>query len=156
MILEALINIATTISISAFNPTTLVFSDPIQFVSIGKSGDFSFYTNNNKKVIVIQPLKDLKTTEMIVLTEDRNYQFKIHIETLKAQNYYQIINGKPNSSFTQVLKTENYEVLEGASSLMVKNLSSNDQLINDETLKAKAFTYLPKGGAIYLNNQRIY
>ena len=78
MIISALINVATAISITSSNPTTLVFNDPIQYVSIGKTGDFSFHLNNNKKVIVIQPLREIKSAEMIVLTDEKNYQFKIH------------------------------------------------------------------------------
>ena len=155
MILSALINIATTISISASNPTTMIFNGPVQFVSIGKTGDFSFFTNNNKKVIVIQPLKDLKNAEMVVLTEDKNYQFKIHIVAENPNNYYQVTNGNPNASFTLLKKSENYEVYEGSTSMMFKNLSEKEMVINDEALKGKASTYLPKGGSIYVNSERI-
>ena len=155
MILSALINIATTISISASNPTTMIFNEPVQFVSIGKTGDFSFFTNNNKKVIVIQPIKELKNAEMVVLTEDKNYQFKIHVVSENPTNYYQITNGSPNASFTMVKKSETYEVYEGSSSMMLKNLTDKEMIINDETLKGRSSIYLPKGGSIYLNNERI-
>lgn len=156
MILSALINIATTITISASNPTTLVFTDPVQFVSIGKTGDFSFFINNNKKVVVVQPLKDLKNAEMIVLTENKNYQFKIHIDSVRPINYYQVVNGSPNNSFTLLKRSETVEVYEGSSSMMLKNLSEKEVVVNDEILKGKSSVIIPKGGSLYLNNERIY
>jgi hypothetical protein len=155
MILSALINIATTISISASNPTTVIFNSPVQFVSIGKVGDFSFYTNNNKKVIVIQPLKNLKFSEMVVLTDDKNYQFKIHIVTDRPVNYYQVTNGRINNTFTLMKKSETFEVYEGSSSMMIKNLSTKEIVVNDELLKKSDSLYLPKGGSIYIQNERI-
>ena len=155
MILSALINIATTISITASNPTTMIFNEPVQFVSIGKTGDFSFFTNNNKKVVVIQPMKEIKNAEMIVLTEDKNYQFKIHVVSENPTNYYQITNGNPNTSYTLIKKSDAYEVYEGSSSMQFKNLTDKEMVINDETLKGRSSTYLPKGGSIYVNSERI-
>jgi len=154
MIISTLVNIATTISISASNPTTIVFSDPVQFVSIGKTGDFSFFTNNNKKVIVIHPVKNIEKAEMVVLTEEKNYQFKIHVVADNPNNYYQITNGRQNGSYKLLKRSDIYEILEGASSIMVKNVSDKELNINDETLRPKSSMYLPKGGSVYVNNER--
>jgi type IV secretory pathway VirB9-like protein len=82
MILSTLLNVATVIAISTSTPTTMIFKEPIQFVSAGKTGDFSLFINNNKKVIVIQPLKDIKASVLVVLTDNKNYQFKIQIEKI--------------------------------------------------------------------------
>ena len=155
MIISTLINIATTISISALNPTTIVFKDPIQFVSIGKTGDFSFYTTSNKKVIVIQPIKNITKTEMVVLTDNLNYQFKIHVNNQKTNNYYQVDKGRKNSSYTLLKRMNTYEVLEGATSIMIKNLSKEELIVNDEVIKSKSFIYLPKGGSVYVNEEQV-
>ena len=155
MIISALINVATAISITSSNPTTLVFNDPIQYVSIGKTGDFSFHLNNNKKVIVIQPLKDIKMAEMIVLTDEKNYQFKIHSVSDHAQNYYQITNGHPNGSYTLIKAENGIELFEGVSSMLLKNKTNSDQYVNDELVKSQSTINLPKGGSVYINEKRI-
>jgi Holliday junction resolvasome RuvABC ATP-dependent DNA helicase subunit len=155
MIISTLVNIATTISISAVNPTTIVFSDPVQFVTIGKTGDFSILTNNNKKVVVICPVKNIEKAEMVVLTENKNYQFKIHVVSKNPNNYYQITDGRPNVSYTLLKRTNNYEILEGISSIKIKNLTDKELNINEETLLSKSSMYLPKGGSVYVNSDRI-
>ena len=155
MLLSALINVATTISISAAGPTTLVFNEPISFASIGKVGDYSLFINNNKNVLVINPLKDLKKSEMIIITENRNFQFKIQITNNHPESYFQITEGKVNSSFTLLKKEELFEVYEGVSSLMLKNISDKSLTINDEVIKPHSITYLPKGGSIYIDSERV-
>ena len=155
MLLSALINIATTISISSSGPTTLVFNEPIQFASIGKVGDYSLFINNNKKVLVINPLKDLKKSEMIIITENRNFQFKIQITNNHPESYFQITEGKINNSFTLLKKEDAFEIYEGSSSLMFKNISDKILTINDESIKPHEKAYLPKGGSVYIDSERV-
>jgi type IV secretory pathway VirB9-like protein len=155
MLLSALINIASTITISANNPTTLVFNEPIQFVSAGKAGDFSIFINNNKKILVISPIKDLPKAEMIIVTDNSSYQFKIKLNNSNYTNYFQVANGSKNLSYSVLKKSENFELYEGKSSYMLKNISDKEININDEILKPKDTSYLPKGESIYINETRI-
>jgi len=156
MILSTLLNVATVIAISTSTPTTMIFKEPIQFVSAGKTGDFSLFINNNKKVIVIQPLKDIKASELVVLTDNKNYQFKIQIEKSGGGSYFQVEDGKINLSYTLIKKTDNYEIYEGVSSLMFKNISENEIKLNEESLARRATSYLPKGGSIYVDSVKVY
>ena len=156
MILSTLLNVATVITISTSAPTTMIFKVPIQFVSAGKTGDFSLFINNNKKVIVIQPIKEIKSSELVVLTNDKNYQFKIQIEKNGGGSYFQIEDGKVNQSYTLVKKTDNYEIYEGRSSLMFKNTSDREIKLNEESLSRRATSYLAKGGSIYVDSVKVY
>ena len=156
MILSTLLNVATVITISTSAPTTMIFKVPIQFVSAGKTGDFSLFINNNKKVIVIQPIKEIKSSELVVLTDDKNYQFKIQIEKNGGGSYFQIEDGKVNQSYTLVKKTDNYEIYEGRSSLMFKNTSDREIKLNEESLSRRATSYLAKGGSIYVDSVKVY
>lgn len=156
MILNTLVSIATAISISSTNPTTMIFKSPVEFVSIGKTGDFSFFINNNKKVIVIQPLKSLKVAEMVVVTDKNNYQFKIHIDEAQPKSYFQVEDGSINQSYVLKKKTEAFEIYEGQSSSMFKNLTDSQLIVNDEAVAKRTSVYFPKGGVLYLNSERIY
>jgi len=155
MILSALINIATTISISALGPTTLVFNEPIQFASIGKVGDYSIFINNNKKVLVINPIKELKKSEMIIVTENKNYQFKVHITNTLPESYFIVSEGKIDNSFVLLKKNDSFEIYEGDNSIMFKNTSDKNVTVNDESIMPRASIYLPKGGSIYLDSVRV-
>lgn len=156
MILSTLSSIATAITISVSNPTTMIFKDPIQFISIGKTGDYSVFLNNSKKVVILQPVRAQALSDLVVVTDKSNYQFKVHIGSESTQSYFQISDGLKNNSYTLSLKTESYEVYEGSTSVLLKNISQNDIEINGEKVKKSTSTYLPKGGNIYLDNKRIY
>ncbi len=58
-------------------PTTLVFQEPIEYVSAGKTGDFSLNRSNNQRILVIQPLKEIPETNMVVITKDQHFQFRL-------------------------------------------------------------------------------
>ena len=59
------------------HPTTLVFDEPVEYVSAGKEGEFALHRANNQKILVVQPIKEFSETDMIVITKEHHYQFKI-------------------------------------------------------------------------------
>lgn len=155
MILSTITNVATFLVISSTNPTTLVFDSPVQFVSVGKAGDYSFFRSNNRKVVILQPIRPIKKSEMVVVTDDKNFQFKIIQDEKNVQTYYQVKEGKKNSVFDVLVTNEKYKILKGASSFLVKNLSDEQITINDEAIRPHGEISLPLGGAIYFNDQRV-
>lgn len=155
MILSTITNVATFIVISSTNPTTLVFDSPVQFVSVGKTGDYSFFRSNNRKVVILQPIRPIRKSEMVVVTDDKNFQFKIIQDDKNVQTYYQIKEGKKNNVYDVTLSNEKIKILKGNTSYLVKNLTDDQVIINDEPVKAHSEITLPLGGAIYSNDQRV-
>jgi type IV secretory pathway VirB9-like protein len=91
---KSLIYLFLTIS----HPTTLVFDEPVEYVSAGKEGDFNFHRANNQKILVVRPLKEFSETNMIVITKDHHYQFKIKspISGEKTHSFVYLHEGKIN------------------------------------------------------------
>lgn len=46
------------------HPTTLVFDEPVEYVSAGREGDFDLHRANNQKIVVIRPLKPFGETDI--------------------------------------------------------------------------------------------
>ncbi|MBC7540152.1 MAG: hypothetical protein H7281_15110 [Bacteriovorax sp.] len=155
MLIQTLLNVATALSISPTIPTTIVFNEPITFAAIGKAGDFSVNTNRKKNVIVIQPIRTMNQTELIILTENKNYQFKVHIDSSRYDSFYTVSDGQKNNSYVLVKKTNTWEIYEGVSSIQFKNLIENEIVVNDIIVKARSSVYLPKGTSVYINSERV-
>jgi hypothetical protein len=150
---RSLIYLFLTIS----HPTTLVFDEPIEYVSIGKEGEFSLHRANNQKLLVVQPLKDFTETDMIVITKDKHYQFKVRKpETEKelAHSFVYMHEGEINRSY--VLKFENSDVriLEGETSSLIQNKTKKQILINEKIVDREG--NFSRGIPFIINNQRIF
>ncbi len=138
------------------HPTTLVFDEPVEYVSAGREGEFSLHRANNQKILVVQPLKDCSETDMIVITKDHHYQFKVKrpvLETDKTHSFVYIHEGEVNRSY--VLKFENSEVkiLEGNTSSLVQNKTQKPILVNEKVVDREAS--FSKGIPFVVNNQRV-
>lgn len=150
---RSLIYLFLTIS----HPTTLVFDEPIEYVSIGKEGEFSLHRANNQKLLVVQPLKDFSETDMIVITKDKHYQFKVRKpepEKELAHSFLYIHEGEINRSY--ILKYENADlrILEGDTSSLIQNKTIKPIVINEKIVEREG--NFSRGIPFVINNQRIF
>lgn len=141
------------------HPTTLVFDEPVEYVSAGRDGDFDLHRANNKKIVVVRPLKPFGETDMIVITKDHHYQFKLK-EVLASQradqshSFINIYEGAINRSFDKKIETDTYKILEGETSSWIVNKSKNPINVNGEEIVRDG--YFSKGSPILINNQRVW
>ena len=137
------------------HPTTLVFDEPVEYVSAGKDGDFSLHRANNQKIIVIRPLKENFETDMIVLTRDHHYQFKIKEPKLndKTHSFIYVHEGTPNRSYVLKFENENIKILEGETSTLIQNKTKKPLMVNDSTIGHEAI--FSKGIPFLINNERV-
>lgn len=138
------------------HPTTLVFDEPVEYVSIGKEGDFSLHRANNQKILVVQPLKDFLETDMIVITKEHHYQFKVRMPESKNESTHAFVyihDGGINRSY--VLKFENTElrILEGDTSTLIQNKTNKPILVNEKLVERE--NHFSKGTPFIVNKQRI-
>ncbi|MGZ3745421.1 MAG: TrbG/VirB9 family P-type conjugative transfer protein [Bacteriovorax sp.] len=144
--------------LSFSHPTTLVFDEPVEYVSAGKEGDFNLHRANNQKILVVRPLKAFGETDMIVITKDHHYQFKLK-EVQGTQNpdqshsFVNIHSGEINRSFVKKLETENFKIFEGESSSWVVNKSKKAIQVNGVEVIREG--YFSKGSPLLINNQRV-
>ncbi len=148
----------TFLFLTLSHPTTLVFDEPVEYVSAGKEGDFDLHRANNQKILVIRPLKYFGETDMIIITKDRHYQFKLK-EVQQGQtpdsshSLVNIYEGAINRSFNKKLETDNYKVFDGETSTWVVNKSKIPITVNGVEVVRDG--YFSKGSPILINNQRV-
>jgi hypothetical protein len=149
---RSLIYLFLTIS----HPTTLVFDEPVEYVSAGKEGDFDLHRANNKKILVVRPLKEFNETDMIVITKDHHYQFKIKspLAGEKTHSFIYLHEGEINRSFVKRVETENYKVLEGDTSTLIQNKKKEPLTVNEQVVDREG--YFSKGSPILIGNLRVW
>ncbi len=143
----------TYLFLSVASPTTLVFNEPIEYISAGKNGDVTIHRSNNKSMIVVQPLKEQLNTNMIVITKTNHFHFKIQTNGSKPHDIVYIYPGKVNTTFLKRLETEDFKILEGDSSVLLLNSSKSPMKVNDQIVEREQ--YFSKGVPLFVNDHRI-
>ncbi len=141
------------------HPTTLVFDEPVEYVSAGREGDFDLHRANNQKIVVVRPLKPFGETDMIVITKDHHYQFKLkevlgNQDSIQTHSFVNIYEGAVNKSFDKKVETDTFKVFEGETSSWIVNKSKNSINVNGEEVSRDG--YFSKGSPILINNQRVW
>lgn len=139
--------------LSTNSPTTLVFQEPIEYVSAGKNGDFVLNRSNNQKILVVQPLKEIDDTNMVVITKDQHFQFKVKTVEKGHHPFIYIYSGSINRTFVKKLETPDFRVLEGDSSTLVQNKRDLPLRVNDTELEREE--YFSKGVPLFINGKRV-
>ncbi len=134
-------------------PTTLVFQNPVEYVSAGKTGDFSINRSNNKKILVIQPLKEVSETNMVVVTSEENFNFKVQIVDKEAHSFVYLYDGQVNKSFIKKLETDSFRILEGETSVLIQNKEKHSLTVNGVSLEREG--YFSKGSPVMIENKRV-
>ena len=148
----------TFLFLSLSHPTTLVFGEPIEYVSAGSNGDFDLHRANNQKILVVRPLKSFGETDMIVLTKDHHFQFKLKEvpqsgDQSKTHSLVNIYEGEINKSYIKKLETDTFRVLEGESSVWIINKTSKNLEVNGTELERDG--YFSKGSPLLINKERV-
>lgn len=145
--------------LSTNHPTTLVFDEPVEYISAGREGDFDLHRARNQKIVVMRPLKPFIETDMIVITKDHHYQFKLKevnasLEGGKSHSFVNIYEGAINRSFEKKLESDLFKVYEGETSSWIINKSKTP--INVNGVEVIRDGYFSKGSPIIINNQRVW
>jgi redox-sensitive bicupin YhaK (pirin superfamily) len=143
----------TYLFLSLSSPTTLVFQEPIEYVSAGKNGDFLLNRSNNQKILVIQPLKEIDETNMVVITRHQHFQFKISTLEKRHHSFVYVYPGLVNKTFVKKLETSEFRILEGDSSLLFQN--KQDRPVKVNNLSVKREEHFSKGAPLFINDKRI-
>jgi hypothetical protein len=139
--------------LSLSSPTTLVFQEPIEYVSAGKNGDFAINRSNNQKILVIQPLKEIAETNMVVITKEQHFQFKLSTSDKYHHTFVYVYPGAINKTFVKKLETPDFRILEGDSSTLVQNKRDGPLRVNDKELERE--DHFSKGVPLFINGKRV-
>lgn len=154
MIFSILPNTITSLFLSANLITSLTFKDEVRSFIYGgvKEEVFSELANNNKTLVIKAKKKDIDTNLIIVTTKNR-YYFSVKGTDKYSHQFIEIEDGAINSNFKKIKETDNYEIFEGMTSLMVVNKSKNPVIVNGVEVSAKE--YFSKGTPLILDGHRI-
>ncbi len=139
--------------LSLSSPTTLVFQEPIEYVSAGKNGDFALNRSNNQKILVIQPLKEIAETNMVVITKEQHFQFKVRPVEKGHHTFVYVYPGAINKTFVKKLETSDFRILEGDSSILVQSKRDGPLTVNDYEVKRE--DHFSKGVPLFINGKRV-
>ena len=143
----------TYLFLSLSSPTTLVFEGTIEYVSAGKQGDFSLHRSNNQKILIVQPLKEVGETNMVVVTSKGHFQFKLKTVPEDNHQFVYVYHGEMNKTFIKKLETGEFRILEGDSSTLVQNKLDSPLIVNESEVVREG--HFSKGAPIFINNKRI-
>lgn len=149
-----LANQITSLFLSLNLLTTLSFSDDIRsFLYGGNKEEIFIEVANNNKTLVIRAKKKDIDTNMLVVTSKNKYYFRVKLDERNPHQFVEVYDGEINSAFKKVLDKENFEILQGGTSLLFVNKSKIPILVNEQKVINK--DYFSLGVPIIVNGERI-
>ena len=149
-----LLNQISTLFLSMGILTTMTFdSEVTNYLYGGTKSDLFIQVTNNMKTLAIKPKKMDISSNLLVITKDRKYYFNIRYDQVTPHNFVEVKNGEINHSLKSLVKRQDYEILEGKSSLLFINRSNRKIKVNDIEISKKG--YLSKGVPIIKDGKRI-
>ena len=154
MLFYILINQITTLYLSLNLLTTLSFdSEIVSYLYGGSKEEVFFQVTNNNRTLALKPLMDGKYSNLLVITKERKYYFDLRQSSKNPHQFIEIKDGVGSHALTKKIKTNQYEILEGHSSLLFINNSDNEVEVNSKKVKKRE--YFSKGVPILFNGKRI-
>lgn len=154
MIFSILPTTITTLFLSLNLITTLTFKDDVRsFIYGGTKEEVFTELANNNKTLVIKAKKKGIDTNLIIVTAKNRYYFKVKETTKEPHQFIEIEDGEINASFRKIKETENYEIFEGLSSIMVVSKKRNGISVNDQLVTTKE--YFSKGTPLFIDGERV-
>lgn len=154
MIFSILPATITTLFLSANLITTLTFKDDVRSFIYGgtKEEVFSELANNNKTLVIKAKKKGIDTN-LIIVTAKNRYYFHVKDTDKGPHQFIEVEDGEINTSFRKIKETENFDLFEGASSIMIVSKKRNGIMANGEKITSKG--YFSKGTPLFINGERI-
>lgn len=143
----------TFLFLSISSPTTMVFQEPVEYVNAGKNGDFTIDRSKNQKILVITPLKEVDDKNIVVITKDQHFQFKVKTVTHGHHPIIYVYPGLINKTFVKKLETSYFRILEGDTSMLIQNKTEGPIIVND--VKVEREDHFSKGVPLFINNRRV-
>ena len=149
--------IASTIALlllTPHQPTTLQFTDQIEYYAIGHTSDFDSYLSKDKKILLLNPKKEHFDEFLVVITKGKSYQFQVRNTAHKRTGFYKILMGKKDKFYSLKKKTNSYKVFEGPQSIKIERLKAPHLMINGRKVSEKSF-YYPKNAPLFINGEEV-
>lgn len=154
MIFSILPTSITTLFLSMNLITTLTFKDDVRsFIYGGTKEEVFTELANNNKTLVIKAKKKGLDTNLIIVTAKNRYYFNVKETVNNSHQFIEVEDGEINTSFRKIKETENYDLFEGSSSVMVVSKKRSGISVNGEIVTSK--DYFSKGTPLFIEGVRV-
>ena len=149
-----LLNQMTTLFVSLNLLTTLSFESEIESYLYGGSAEEVYFRVTNKnKTLAIKALMNGDLSNLLVITKQRKYYFDLSLSVTSPHQFIEISRGMPTRTLKRKLQTNDFEILEGNSSMLFVNRKKKEVMVNG--IKVRKRQYLSKGVPIIYEGKRI-
>lgn len=149
-----LLNHITTLFVSLGLLTTLTFeSEVTSYMYGGAKEDLFMQVTNNMRTLAIKPKREGIASNLLVITKNRKYYFNVRYDSKNPHQFIEVKDGIINHGMRELLNAENYQLMEGESSVMVINRGKKPLKVNDSVVETKE--YFSKGVPIIIENNRV-
>ena len=144
----------TTLFVSLHFLTSLSFDSEVYFYLYGgDKNEIFFQVTNNERTLAIKPKKEGALSNLLVITRNRKYYFELEYDSKNAHKFIEVKDGVMNHALTQITSNPDYDILEGDSSILFINKSSQEVQVNG--VKVRRREYFSKGVPILREGKRI-
>jgi hypothetical protein len=140
--------------LSIIHPSTLVFNEPIEYVSLGKNKDVEVVRSQNHKILIIQSKGNIERSNMIVITKNHHYQFNVSTRDNDFHSLVYVYPGEINQTFIKKEETAKFRILEGDQSILFQN--KTNEILHVNGVKVRREEYFSKGAPIMIENDRVF
>lgn len=154
MSLYILTNHIASLLVSMGLLTTLSFDSEItSYLYGGGKNDLYLQVTNNSKTLALKPKKEGISSNLLVITKNRKYYFNVEGTQKNSHKFIEIRPGQINTSLKSIVRNSNYEIFQGASSILFVNKKKIATRVNEFDVESKI--YLSKGIPIFVEGKRI-
>ena len=134
--------------------TALHFDSEIErFIYGGKESELHLQVLPDGKTLVLKPKAKALTANLLIFTAKEKYNFHLRIKS-PAHELVEIKTATNNLSYKLIRREPAFDLLEGASSLLLKNKQASPIVVNAQTISH--FAYLSKGAPLFIGHEQIY
>ncbi|MEI8348014.1 MAG: TrbG/VirB9 family P-type conjugative transfer protein, partial [Pseudomonadota bacterium] len=125
MTMYILLGHIATIFLSLNVVTTLSFDSEITSYLYGGAKEELFTeTADNMKTLALKPKKEGISSNLLVITKNRKYYFYLRYDQANPHQFLEIKQGSVSSSMKKLMAGNDFDIMEGESSLLLINKKS--------------------------------
>ena len=156
MIFYILLNQITTLFLNINLLTTLTFDSEIaSYLYGGPTEDVFFSVTNNRRTLAIKPSQKERLSNLLIITRTRKYYFDLKYDGINPHQFIEVKDGVINHAMKELVTTPDYQILEGASSILFINKRDGPVTVNGQKVDKDKTDHFSKGVPIIFEGSRI-
>jgi hypothetical protein len=153
MTFHILMNHVATLFLGINLLTTLTFESEIKSFYYGGSKEDVFLKETDGNTLLLKAYTSQGLSNLLVVTGKRKYYFQLGHDPQRPHTFVEVRHGLINHAFTMKLQRDDYELLEGQSSILIVNKKDVPLHVNGSSVKSRE--HFSKGIPIFINGERV-